>query len=250
MSELAAYVDESQSHGPVESSYFSVSGTLASPEQWNSFQAEWRPLIAGLKKPFHAKDPACRNLALPLADLMRKHTILSCTVSFSMADYRKVVPQEVRSRFGSQYQLGVQGVLATFSLWSQEARSGRISYFVESGHAGFALVSKYLDAVCRSDEMQELWNIHEWRPASKADLPCHCADAVSHYGSRYEANNEYGDSAFLASLRGAGKIKEGLVSAEILESEYVPAMIEIAKRERGMKAALRSRKRKARLGTK
>lgn len=250
MSELALYVDESQSHGPIERAYFSVSGTLASVEQWAAFQAEWRPLIAGLKKPFHAKNPECRKLALPLAELMRRHTILSCTVSFSMADYRKVVPHEVRSRFGSQYQLGVQGVLGTFSLWSKEARADQISYFVESGHSGFALVSKYLDAVCRSEELKELWSIQEWHPASKADLPCHCADAVSHYGSRYEADNNGGDSAFLASLRGAGKIKEGLVSAEILEDQHVPAMIEIAKRERGMKAAMRSRKRKARLESK
>lgn len=254
MLDLVAYVDESQTDGHTKTSHFAVAGTLATVEEWKAFEEEWRPLASALNEPYHAKKH--KHLAVPLAEIMARHTTLSCYAAFSMVDYLRLVPHDLKSNFGAHYQLGLQMVLGTFSEWTKETNMGRVAYFVERGHPGFAHAATYLNAICSTDENQDTWNVETWGPASKRDLPVSCPDSVSYYGTMFEKaiskeKPETGVTEFLKILSRARKVKLGLVGPEAL-SQYVPqmeALLKDMRRRRDEARRLRRRARRDKLDT-
>lgn len=231
MTGLVAYVDESLASSGTP--YFAVAGTVATSEQWRAFEAEWQPLVAGLKKPFHAKNRECTALAEPLAKLMVRHTIVSAYVVFPMDVYERALPKEVKARFGSEYQLGLQLVIGGFAEWSREAKAGRVSYFIESGHRGFQYASQYMNAVCQREDMKEVWQVQTWGSATKADLPCHAPDSLAHWGTKFDSTGR--TNRFLQILASNRMLKFGEVTEDILRDTYVPEMLGILKWERAIR---------------
>jgi len=199
---IAGYLDESTTP---DNAVLSVAITVADLDGWGGLGRVWLPQIAGLESGYHAKD--CKALHMALAKAMEAHTAFSSFITITQADYHEHLPKWTQSILGGPYSFGVLFSLMSAAKWSRENGAGRMFYFIEQGHRGFAQASMMMTAMMRSEELRDMFALEGWGPATKADIPVHCPDTVSYNATAYFGSQT--KSRFLDVLYNCGKLSRG-----------------------------------------
>jgi hypothetical protein len=184
------YFDESGEHpgSPV----LCVGGFIARTEQWRAFEAEWGAFLDDYRIPraeYHAKKCGDGKLNLQLAQLINKHTLHGIATSVVRSDYNRETSERWKSTMGGPYAFCAAGCVYHITDWiryeSGEPDS-QVAYLFEHGHAELSNTLK---------QVAELVDRPTWRnqiasvgSVTKAALPCHAADLLTHERvSRYPA---------------------------------------------------------------
>ena len=175
---LKCTVDESGTHGNAQVPC--VAGCVATGRQWRLFANEWRPLIAGLPKGYHAKRGDCAVLNCELADLMWRRLDHTRAITIIESEYRAYAPAKFRSIIGSAYAVAVQALIYRMARWCDEKKINHVAYVLEVGHKSQKQVDRTFRNVMASPVLRQRNHMWSYTWASKSDITLHPADLLSH----------------------------------------------------------------------
>jgi hypothetical protein len=183
---LAGYLDESGENN--ESRLLCVAISVATPDQWDAFESEWRPRLDGIDdlRGYHIKDHP--SLKGHLASAVRDHTLRSWSVSVEKQVYKRCVSNAAGGAIGGAYYFLALCCFGFASDWSKRSGLGPIAFFPEQGHKGFAHLSARLNMLAASPWAKPKYDFDRWAPATKFDLPTHAPDLISHQVTSWDGD--------------------------------------------------------------
>jgi hypothetical protein len=129
---------------PDDQPYLVVAGFVASEQQWEAFEPEWKDALNkhGLGSTFHMVDfeaakPANRGEILErLTEIINNHTLAHFSCFLSLDDYRKVnAVYAMEEVVGTPYAIAARGMSTFVNTWKKASlqEGDRLVTFVERG---------------------------------------------------------------------------------------------------------------------
>jgi hypothetical protein len=168
---LKVAIDESGSH---EAPAIVVVACFATSTQWNHFRREWTPRACKYSGEFHSADASDSDLDYLTSLLTRRLGGLATTIDY--ADFRDVVPEWIKSRFGAEYSTGIQAIALVLRHFCTKHGIRWMNWVLEAGHQGQASAELYLQKIVGNQD----WHIrrHSW--VGKEEVITHAPDLVAH----------------------------------------------------------------------
>jgi hypothetical protein len=200
---LTAYMDASGSDGI--SPYLIVCGYLATKEQWEQFQIDWKAMLPN-NETFHMTDLIAfqgefsrakgwdevrqKKLLNTALDVIAKHTICGVTGIVNISDCEAYYPAgkkkrpkiKGRKKFAQEYAIaGLSCVIGISRLAKRLNYSRPIKYIFEAGDDGYAEIERALKLASDDKEQREHFLVGGWG-AERKDHLCqlHPADILAH----------------------------------------------------------------------
>ncbi len=182
---IHAAIDESGTDGQAELVCVAVvSGTS---RQWRLLKEDWCAVLADLPKRYHALDTLFDGPGAPneiLAKLVQRRMDFAGAISIRRSEFEAEVDAQWRSRYATEYSMGVMACVQFLSLsYSTRSKKRRkkppgIFYHVADGHRNVGSVVNILDDLRKYRSDKYLVAGHELVPGT--DLFTHPPDLVSH----------------------------------------------------------------------
>lgn len=198
MAMFTVYFDESGTHS--ESKAVVVAGYIATVEQWDEFEREWRAMLdAEHLTMFHRKDlenfrgefqekygwdPTRRERVVKLAQgiIKRRVNVGFCSAVLKR-DYDEIVTGEMRKYYGRHYYtFCINDALRLVSNWIRKfSRTDPIHYVFEAGAEGRGEVDARFEEINSDEKLRDLYKLASWTFADKRNLvQLQAADVIAY----------------------------------------------------------------------
>ena len=176
---LRGVIDESGTH--LNARALCVAACVGTSTQWAKLRKAWDPEVIGALgavEKYHAKDAACGDLNFLLAELIVQHMDYAIVSVIRESEFKAVVPQDIRSFFGSAYKIGVDACLSYTSLHFHKQK--KIAWVIEAGHKNEAAVREYLNGVLVRPVSMKDYGVQSVTWVDKRNPLIHPADLLAH----------------------------------------------------------------------
>lgn len=189
---LWAYLDESGTHkgAPV----LNVAGYLGSEQEWHKFEKEWSPKLKKANVPyFHATDPDCSSLKLPLASAITKRVLQGVICSVNTNEYNLHASHQFKSVLGNAYATCAYGCALKFGKLACGVNK-KVSIVLEAGQKNIDHVERVLKIMmnnpdfCIAGVMRAIKE--DFVPLQTADFLAH---SVENDRAWFDYLNEFGN---------------------------------------------------------
>jgi hypothetical protein len=201
---FTAYFDRGED---AKSTVLSVGGYVATTQQWEAFERDWKQFLADEKiSMFHMTEYECRhgefkdwNNDRRRAAIQRAHALIkirtNCGISTAviLPDYASVLAEcpDVKDKMPSPFALCVNGCLLEVSNWIVKFnRQGqRVAYVLESGDSGMGEIIKVFDDITKDERLKSGCGFESIAVENKrVVLPLQAADINAYESWKHVAN--------------------------------------------------------------
>ena len=180
-----AYLDESGTHK--EASLVVVAGWVGSGKSWKYFIREWKSHLKNAHiSYFHAKDPRCESLKVPLARIILKRNLHGVAWLVNSLDFKNNTSQKFRSKFGNAYSTCAFLCAGLISKLAKEHGWGSIALVYEAGQSNTDFVFRIMNAIIEEKEYHKINSINFLNKKDPGAIPLQAADFLSHVISTNE----------------------------------------------------------------
>ncbi len=203
---LEAYLDESGTHRGA--ALLCVAGYVGNRKEWFAFEKEWQKQLNKANIPcFHAKEPQCATLKLPLASAIEKRNIMGVICGVNPTIFSNHTSQQFKSVMGNAYAACTFVCALEICKRAKEMGYKSVSFTVESGQPN----SKFVERILSSMIYYPPVDIAGVMTAKKTEfLPLHAADFLSHVYSTHERE-------WLEYLMRSHKVKQTIIQPDNLK---------------------------------
>lgn len=182
---ITVAIDESGTHAKAKS--LCVAGCVGNYHEWKRFSREWTPRAKKYQYGFHATKARDADNQF-LAQLIVKHLKFSFAVNFDYDDVRAVVGQPFRSRYGSEYAIGVRTSVGFMNEVCVMEGWKTVAYVIEDGARGADHVKQWFaDMKALPMSHPDRLRVYSDTWVGKEDVTTHAADLLSYeWGRVYE----------------------------------------------------------------
>jgi hypothetical protein len=230
-------IDESGSHEGAPA--LVVAACLMTSTQWGHFGREWGPTARKYPKGFHATDAVPEDRER-LADVLDRRLEVAMAISIDYEEFKALVPQKIKSAFGSEYVSGIRAIAVTLAGWCEKNRINWLAYILEVGHKGEGSAKQFFDEIVRRPHTHVF--SHTW--VGKENLITHAPDLIAYelarcYGKPHSATLTRLEPRLLCthfdreSLASAAETGMGTLKAYERLRDKVKAMKRMQRRQRG-----------------
>jgi len=202
---LEAYLDEAGTHRGAE--MLCVAGYVGNRKEWYSFERFWSKKLkdSGISC-FHAKEPDCNILKLPLAIAIEDRKLRGFIVSVRPEVYNLHAGAQLKSSLGNAYSACATTCAIQICQYAKKNKLGPVSFIYESGQPNAQRVLQVLEMLALEKPDYKIASVSLAR--KDEFLPLQTADFLSHsYSVR--------DQPWLAYLvRSGDRVSYSVASAE------------------------------------
>lgn len=219
---VEAYFDESGTHTGAQ--MLCVAGYVGSRREWYKFENEFQGSLEAHKITcFHAKNPQCAPLNLPLASAIEKRNLIGSVCAVDPNIFKLHTNVQFKSLIGNAYAVCTFMCALNICEWAKENKLGPVSFVYELGQPNADFIQRTLEALSVA-KIDPIWNIAGVMGGKRIEfVPLQAADFLAHL---YSTN----DTNWLAYLSRSGKIKHTILGPTSLSE--VSDMIRMAFHQR------------------
>jgi hypothetical protein len=173
---LEAYLDESGTHAGAN--LLCVAGYVGNRKEWFAFEEKWQKEIDRAKLScFHAKDPKCGILKLPLIEAIENRNLTGFICSVRPEIFNLYAGVQYRSKLGNAYSACTLHVAKAVFDMTRDRKLGPILFYIEDGQPNAKFVERTLKLLLNNRQFPvagvTLGRKDEFLPLQTADFLAH-----------------------------------------------------------------------------
>jgi|GEM_PF-689683 len=195
-----AYLDESGTHKV--SKVLCVAGYVGNRREWYKFEKEWQKVLDDAEiSCFHAHDPKCASIKLPLASAIEKRNLNGVICGVNPDIFNTYTNMQFKSVMGNAYAACTFVCALEICKQAKEMGIKSVSFFIEDGQPNIKFVERVLKSLIYYPPV----NITGVMVGKKNEfIPLQTADFLSHVYSTHERD-------WLEYLMRSKKVKQALI---------------------------------------
>ena len=212
---IEAYLDESGTHRGADA--LCVACYVGNKGEWYKFEKEWQKTLNDNNiSYFHAKDPKCNILKLPLATAIDKRKFMAFVCSVNPIIFENHHSKHFKSILGNAYACCAFNCAAVICKWAEDNKLGPVSIAFEAGQPNEEFVYKTLHSLigykdfCISGVMAA--KKEDFLPLQSADFLAHSCTSEPHW-FQYLMNK---DNRFSKQLKATDLSEQSMIVTKIL----------------------------------
>lgn len=174
-----AYFDESGTH--TNSPLVVVAGWIGNRKAWESFIEEWNLSLekVGISG-FHAKDPKCEALKIPLAKAILKRNLYAVAWAVTRSDFRNNVSNRFMNQFGNEYSTCAYHCVGSVMKYMKDNGYYEVALVFEDGQPNSNIIHETVSSMIASPEDTRLISIDFLFKNNSRSIPLQAADFLAH----------------------------------------------------------------------